>query len=68
MDYTAIKDYQNFKLKYRKRAYIPSEVFFFTSADLSGVEVPSGVLIYDTTNNKLRFGKGSTTTELITST
>ena len=43
------------------------EVFFMSTAQISGKTIPSGIIIFDTTAKKLKLGVGSTTPETVTS-
>lgn len=61
------KAYQHFSLLVKANNVQSAQVFFLSTAAMSGWTIPSGVLIYDTTLNKLKFGVGSTTPETITS-
>lgn len=64
MSVTKTKAYQHFKLRVKAENIMPAEMFFMSGT--TGWTIPSGVLVYDTTNNKLLIGTGSSA-ETVTS-
>jgi len=61
----SIKAMQGFRSRVKPSNIANSELFFMSSTALSGVTVPSGVLVFDTTSKVLKYGIGSTTLRTI---
>lgn len=55
----------HFRARCRGNQIRQVEMFFMSTASLSGVTVPSGVLIWNTTTNRLEMGIGSTSRKYI---
>jgi membrane protein insertase Oxa1/YidC/SpoIIIJ len=64
MSVSTTKAYQQFKMRVRAENVMPCEMFFMTG--VTGWTIPSGVLVYDTSSNKLLIGTGSSA-ETVTS-
>ena len=59
------KAYDHFRARIKAYNIRIGEIFFMSGT--SGWTVPSGVLIYNTTSNKLILGTGGTSPETVTS-
>ena len=62
---TQQKAMQMFRLLIKANNIMPAEIYFMSGT--TGWSVPSGILVYDTTNNKLILGTGGESPETITS-